>query len=455
MLKKYWNHVLCITILSLIIGFHEHFYVVLFLWLLLGFLCLRDPKLAVTSVFFFAAFFHGAGFFQNLLVTLKHFHIALGILLVVSFVRWKWTRWKLKESWQPSLVLIFWIVLIAISTFSLWWVGEQFMTGVRANGNLFLTFLCGSLLAILITPEEAIHGLSFLAFGICVRAAFGLLAYAHLPSPYLNEPILYNNHLGFYCTTALFCLLPCTVTAKDRLIKSYFVIAFCFLFFVLLLTGSRTGYISFFGGLISFVMIQRWLRKKRLAGGEQKSVWLLLLSICLGSVVILLILGYLFPFGFLFPIISSRLWMALAVFDPWQWQFLGTQNFGFLGHYRMEQFQVLHEIVKQHLILGIGLVRRTTDFHSLYFTLLGGTGLTGLLTFIIFCVSWIGQGFHAMVVNDGKANVFRVALLSWMVSWLLYSFTETFFLQFHIWVIIAAGIALSKRMTVEQQLSDT
>ena len=454
-LNKNWGRALCTIILISIIASHELLYVKLALWLLLGFVCLCDPGLAVDSVFFFAAFFVGTGFFQNSLVTIKHFHIALAILLFVSFVKWNWTRWKQKENWRPSMVLMFWIVLIALSIFSLWWVGEGLTKGVRTNGNLFLTFLCGSLLSILITPEEAMRGLGFLAFGTCTRAAFGLLAFCKLPGPYVKEVILYNNHIGFYCTIALLCLLPFVMISRDRVAKWFSVIAFYFLFSVLLFSCSRTGYISFVGGLIAFLILQKWLGKKGFAGSKQRDIWLLLLSGCLGGVLILLIAGYFFPLAFLFPIISSRLWMTLIVFVPSYWHRFHKENFYFLGHYRLEQFQVLGEIIKQHLIFGVGLAQRVTDFHCLYFTLLGGTGVVGLLTFLGFCVSWIRQLLQAMVPDNGKGNMFRVVLLSCMVVWLFYSFAESFFLFFNIWVVIAAGIALSKKTTVERELSHT
>lgn len=453
-LKKGLSNALKISILILIIACHELLQVTLVLWLLLGFLCLRDPRLAIDSVFFFAAFFHGAGFFQNPLVTIKHFHIALSILLLVSFIRWKWTRWKLKENWRPNMVLFFWIVLIAISIFSMWWTGEGLAKGMRTNGNLFLTLLCGSFLSILLTPQESMRGLGFLGFGICVRAAFSILTFCKLPGLYLKEMVLYNNHLGFYCTIALLCLLPYIMTSKNRFCWLA-VIGFYFLFCALLLSCSRTGYLSFAGGLVSFIILQRWLKKKGFAVTKQTGIWLLLLSICIGGVLILLIAGYFFPLGYLFPVISSRLWMTLTFFIPSFWHRFHAENFYFLGHYRYEQFQVLVEIVKNHPFLGIGLVQRVMDFHCIYLTFLGGTGFVGFLTFLGFCISWMRQLLHAMVLDDARANTFRVALLSLMVTWLIYSCTESFILFFNIWVVIAAGIALSKRVTVEQELSKT
>ena len=106
-----------------------------------------------------------------------------------------------------------------------------------------------------------------------------------------------------------------------------------------------------------------------------------------------------------------------------------------------------------HAVFGIGLVRRVTDFHSLFLTILGGTGLVGLLTFLGFCESWIRQIIHGMVRGDDKGNVFRAALLACLANWLIYSLTESFFLFFNIWVIIAAGIAMSKKLITKREFN--
>ena len=259
-----WVSVICATLFVLIIAFHEFLYVKLILWVLLGLLCLYEPRCAVDAVFFFAAFFVGAGFFQNPLVTIKHFHIALVILTLASFVHGKSNRWSVKENWRPNLILISWIALIMISTFSLWWSGEGVTKGLRTNGNLLLTLVCGGFLSFLMRPEEAMRGLGFLAFGTSIRAILGILTSFGPPGPYIQEVILYNNHLGFYCIISLFCLLPFIMTAKDRLVQIFSIANFYFLFFSLLLTCSRTGYISFVGGLISFIILQRWLKKRTL-----------------------------------------------------------------------------------------------------------------------------------------------------------------------------------------------
>ena len=327
-LRKGLESVLSITILILIIACHELLPVVLILWTLLALICLRYPRLAIEPVFFFGSFFMGVGFFQNPLLTVKHFHLGLAILLLVRLMRWKALLWKVKENWRPARVLIFWIILVALSTFSAWRIGgEWFTQGLRTNGNLFLTVICTGLLTILITPGEAMRGLGFLALGTLVRTFFGVLTQCQVPGPYFKEVILYNNHLGFYCSLALVCMLSFIPVATNRVIKRYSCVGFCFLFYALLLTCSRAGYISFFGGLISFAMIQRWLRKNDFAGSKRRSIWFILCSVCFGSVVILVVAGYLFPEEFFFPTISSRLWMTLIIFIPGYWHRFHKESF--------------------------------------------------------------------------------------------------------------------------------
>ncbi len=442
------------VVLILIIACHEFFYVRLISWLLLGFICLRNRKFAVNSVFFFGSFFMSSGFFQNSLVTVKHFHLALAILFFVSLIQWKQTLDNIKKNWRASFILIFWIALIAISTFSLLRIGGEFEQNFRTTGNLLLTVLCAWLFFLLIKKEDVIPGLGFLVFGACIRAFLSILFLWQIPGPYLKEAVLYNNHLGFYFSMALLYFLSFITVIKNRFLKQFLMVAFFFLFYVFLLTGSRTGYVGFFGGLFSFAVIQKWLQKKGFPGIVPRTIGLTLSSVFLGSVSVLLGAGYLFPDGYIFPIISSRLWMTLNLFTPNQWKIAlaDKQNFGFLGYYRLEQFQILSEILKQHPFFGIGLVKRVTDFHSLYLTLLGATGITGLTTFIFFCISWMHKMFHSMVSDDGNSNLFRMALMSCMVCWLCYSIAETFFLQFNIWIMIVSGIALSKSVLLERKL---
>ncbi len=442
------------VVLVLMIACHDLFYVTLVLWLLLAIICLRNPKFAIHSVFFFSSFFMSSNFFQNPLVTVKHFHLALAILFFVSMIQWKQTLDNVKKNWRASLILIFWMALIAISAFSLLRVSDGFGQNFRTTGNLLLTVLCAWLFFLLIKKEDVIPGLGFLVFGTCVRAFLSILFLWQISGPYLEEAVLYNNHLGFYFSMALLCFLSFIAVIKNRFLKQFSIAAFFFLFYVFLLTGSRTGYVGFFGGLVSFTIIQKWLQKKRFSGGVPRTIWLILSSIFLGSVLILLVAGYLFPDGYIFPIISSRLWMTLNLFTPSQWKIAlsDKQNFGFLGYYRLEQFQVLGEILKQHPVLGIGLVKQVTNFHSLYLMFLGATGLTGLITFLFFCVSWMRRMFHGMVSDDGNGNLFRMALMSCMVCWLCYSIAESFFLQFNIWIMIVSGIALSKSVLFERKL---
>jgi len=453
MREKRLTEALGTALLILIIACHELTHVKLVLWLLLGFVCLYHFRSAVNTVFFFSAFFAGSGFFQNPLVTVKHFHIGLALLILAGILRWKWVLRTAKENWRSRLVFIFWIIVIAISATSLWRVGEGWEQGLRTTGNLFLTLMCASFLSILLSPEDAIHGLAFLVLGTCVRGASGLLSYCGIPGFYLNEILIFNNHIAFYLTTALFCLLPFIAVTKERWVKICYILTFYFLFFLLVLTCSRTSYLSFVIGLMCFVLVGRRFNVKGLS--ELKFVLFLLLLVCLGGTLVLWIKVYYFPvevplaqpsLGYLIHVVGVRLKSILNLFLPYYWErvLVDKENFGFLGYHRMDQFQVVGEILKDHWILGIGLLRRVTDFHSLYLTLLGATGIIGLGSFLAFCYYWMRQLLRSIVPLDAKTNIFRVALLSCMVNWLATSLMETYFLQFNIWTMMTAGIALGK-----------
>ena len=70
--------------------------------------------------------------------------------------------------------------------------------------------------------------------------------------------------------------------------------------------------------------------------------------------------------------VFNRFYELGMLFDPgyWHYTFTDTQNFGFLGIFRLNQLYDLGAILRQSPLIGVGFTRQVVDFHSLYFTFL-------------------------------------------------------------------------------------
>ncbi len=446
-----------VVLISLIavIALQKHILLGKFAWLAIALLCGINVDFAVYAIYFFAAFFNGVGYFPKLFFTLKHLHIALILLIGIHLLKgnlWSKTFRNAKKSFSLTL----WIAILVISTLSaLMGIGGkgQVLRVLMTNANILSLVFAAFVLVCLIERKELIlNSLLFFVFGVSLRVILGAAANHHLPYLPTEEPLLFNNHIGFLSCFSLFILLPFLITKQGiaRRIICWFLLIL--IFSGLLLSYSRTGWFSF---LILYPIFFLWLRKIKINPANPRSgqQYIGYLAVTFLTFLVILIAGILLD-----QEILPRLYIFKKLLDP---QYLyytlhDKQNFGSLGIHRLAQFSVLGHIFARHWLVGTGFTHEVFDFHSLYLTVLGGTGLVGLSLFFIFCILWFQKLMVASFRTIDNLNVFRIGILFATLVWLFYSFFETFLVQFNMWIIIATGMLMSesleKRGASEEEL---
>ena len=98
--------------------------------------------------------------------------------------------------------------------------------------------------------------------------------------------------------------------------------------------------------------------------------------------------------------------------------------------------------------MPVGFIREVTDFHSVYLSILGATGVIGFLVFLYFCFTFYKTLLEIIYLNNDDLAYFRMGVLSAFTLWLIYSLMESFIVQFNVWVIFTLGALLQARNRV-------
>ncbi len=406
-------------------------------WLLFALLCGLNRDFALYATFFFSAFFVATGFFKNPLFSIKHFHIALSFLLMMHFLYGDLIA-KIKLNYKYAASLLIWVVLILISIIS---SESRDLWALKMNGNILSCVMSAFILVCIAKRRKDIllNAILFFVFGTCLRII--LAGWASVQKPFfihLNEQLIYNNHIGFLASSSIFLLFPYFLTKQDFMKRFLCSVMMVILFIGLMLSCSRTGWFSFlisyclFSALFYFSHRKQFISKVSL---NIKWFWGITAVLFLG----IGIMGFYFNYDVLSRILALE---KLFDLDYLKYTFNDRQNFGFLGFFRLSQFETAAQIFKTHLLFGIGFCHKVIDFHSLYLSILGGTGILGLVLFGLFCYLWGRMLLRRTFLYLDDLNLFRIGLFCSFFVWLTYSFMETFIVQFNIWVLLAAGIAL-------------
>ena len=439
-----------------ILFFHNLMVVRNALWVLLFVLSFYHFEFAAYSAFFFSAFFMPAELFENPIFTPKHFHISMAMLAASLLLRGKLIP-MFQDSYQRLKVLLPWIGILAISTGSALFFQTYAVEAVKMNANILALILGAAFLIMAIQEKEmAVQAVQFFIGGTVFRVLLSVLSFLKLEGYYPLENFLYNNHFAFLNCTALFLILPFCLTYKQPMQKFIAVMVQILLFSGLLMSMSRTGYVSFFFGYLFFSFL---LLKGFQASDRSVSKKDLVMSLAVPVLTMLLIMGFLL---IIFPIFTDRLpelQTGREFFDRlkgttlvlvplgWQQAFFDSKfgvNFGLFGHIRRDQFYVFSELIKMNWITGVGLIHKVTDFHMLYLTLLGGSGIIGLSLFLFFCRQWWMGLWRNLLSTSFEISILRAGLLAAFFVWLCYSLMESFLIQFNIWVVIALGIIFAQ-----------
>jgi len=434
--------------LSVTVAFQNHIFLSKFGWLFLAILCGVHADFAIYATFFFSAFFISSGFFPDLFFTIKHFHIAIWLLVLVQFLKGHFLE-ALRKNLESATLFLIWIIILGVSTISAF-SGEELVRVLRTNGNILIVLLSSFCLSCFVRRKDVLlNGLLFFVFGVCLRIGFAAFSHLKLPSFYPTENLLFNNHLGFLTSSSIFLLLPFVLTGYGRLKKTISWVLLVIVFSGLFLSCSRTGWLSFLLAFFSFSFFFFLIRKNRNASGLVYRVKWLFVGMILMFVSII---SFFVSFN---ESVFERAYALKKLLDPLYWTYTlhDKENFGFLGFNRLRQFSIVGDILKDRWIAGIGFTHDVTDFHSLYLSILGGTGLIGLLLFLLFCGLWTSAIIKRIRESKDGLNSFRIAVLASFLVWLLYSFLETFIIQFNVWIILTIGILLQREWKSKHDLT--
>lgn len=439
-----WGIFLSSIVVSII--FQKHLFVGKFGWLFLALLSAVEPKFAVYAVFFFSAFFHSTGFLPHLFFTIKHFHVAVGLLFVILLIRSELFS-RIKSTYKSAAILLVpWMLLILTSSVaSLFWDQAPAMRAFLTNANVFSLVLSAAFLVCVISERQVIiNGLFVFTFGVALRVFLSMPL--HIADQfYFGEDISFNNHIGFLSASSIFILFSLALSAQPKYRISYYSVSSALLLWIfagLILSCSRTGWIAF---CVSFTIFIFFFNRMRTSPSVRDSV--VSRYFILGALIVLF--GMILASFFISQDVHGRIsaFSNFARLDYWK-QILTDQNFGCFGFFRMHQFISIKELLKTNWLMGVGFGRQITDFHSLYLTVLGGTGVIGLVIFLTFVIKWSRLLIDELHTMDDGCNLFRLGVFSAFVVWLVYSFMETFIVQFNIWMLFAVGTILRDKKQV-------
>lgn len=425
--------------MAMTIVFQGHNYLGKFGWLMFAILCGMNTSYAIYAAFFFAAFFRPSGFFPDLFFTIKHFHIAIWLLIFIQFLKGNLTQ-MVRQGLFQGLAFLPWVMILVISAFSAFYNVDP-LQAFRTTGNISLVIFNMLVLICAIDKESIfLNGLMFFIMGACLRIMLALSAIV-IPTPsFLVEGLFYNNHLGFLSASAIFLLLPFMFTKHKVMRTEISWLLLATLLSGLVLSCSRTGWVSFTIVFVIFTaLFWKLLNLNRISQPAFQKKRLL-------TMILLALLVVIGVSGFINKWVLVRIWDLIRLFNLEYLNFTihDHVNFGFLGIIRLHQFYVLKEILQAHWITGMGFSRTVTDLHSLYLTIAGAAGGLGAYFFVHFIVTWIHQILRHTFYSNDRLNAFRIGAFCSFLIWLLYSVMETFIIQFDVWLIITAGIILTK-----------
>jgi O-antigen ligase len=103
----------------------------------------------------------------------------------------------------------------------------------------------------------------------------------------------------------------------------------------------------------------------------------------------------------------------------------------------------IRELIKNPL-MGVGFKNDMHAYHNLYLEMISRAGIIGGGSFLFFLFLWIRRVSASTMGLSTRVYFFiQKGLLYGIAAWLIQSFTETFFLQFYIWAVLALGTAIA------------
>lgn len=405
-------------------------------WVALTVLFTLEPTYRIIAIFFFSAFFMPSGIYPNSLFTIKHFHIAIMISLLVDVFRGSFVA-TLQKALPMAKNLSPLFAILLIGALPLVKLPVNWLS-LKLTGNfalVLISLICWR--AILCKNLSSIRiGTSFFVWAICLQIANGMRHDLLFPDPF-SYRILHNNHLAVLAAIAAFHALGLVLTSKSWREGILHWTSLAVIFLGLVYSCSRTAWLGF--GVSFFMLGYATLSNPRF----QPSVHKISLVLVIG---VLMFAGVLIGQALMNKQVLHRIFELgqLMSQKTWEYTLNDTQNFGFLGIFRLQQLYFLWGILKPHPLTGIGFTHDVIGFHGFYFTILGASGFLGLLIFAFY----IRNTFKTVILamnhpNDYRALIFYITVFSSLSAWLLCSFMESLFLQYGFWINLVLLNAIS------------
>lgn len=390
-------------------------------WGLLLFCFFRRPESKLYALFFYSTLFHASGYFSNPLFSLKHLHVALALSVLAGWRRDRPVETLTEGARNRFLWLVYGVWMVAALTgffpFS--------MKAVKVSFNwalvlIFTTYLLGLLKRM---PEYLKTALFFFVFGIILQCLAGYYN-AAAGWALLDSSIANNNHLALLLCFGLFYALWLYLTETANATKVTLFLSFILMLLTLVLTLSRTGWISFLFHALLFagfaVTNQEVPRSAKLRLTLIFGLLLFLVDICMMR-----------------PDFMERLFSI-------EWLVSGQylrEHGDFFGRFRPGLIRQVFNASPVEWALGRGFQHWITDIHSLYLVIFSASGIMGLALFFTFIFGLFFRLFHLVRrPSEWRSTIFYLSALCAFSSWLLTSVMATLFLQFYVWTMLAVAL---------------
>jgi O-antigen ligase len=246
----------------------------------------------------------------------------------------------------------------------------------------------------------------------------------------LTLPFGSSSHLGPAIAAVLLVAVGLWLHfSKKRTWKALGLLVYCLVLFGLLLgTYSRAAWLGFAAGLLTMLLLQRRLIRK-------KRVWRIVvvgvMILCIGAIVYM-------------PFVDT----VLERFDRGLTQ--GSDE----GHLKF--FLTAAAFAAENPILGIGWANfeaRTGALHAhnVYMNILAEGGLIGLLLWLMLCGSLVLVGVRAVLASpqEGYLRYWNLGLLAALISILVNNLFQVSYLYGFVWMIAGLTVA-SFHITVRE-----
>jgi hypothetical protein len=409
-------------------------------WLTLSFIIFKKPAVGLMLTFFFAPFFsYDFGNF-NLFFTLKPFQAAF--LISLAAVAIKQSHIIKEVFYSLRLKENVFLLIFILASYVYAFFGDQLLASIMLSLNL-TAVVSWYLLAVAYlknSPDFIRKCIYCLLLGFCI-----ILLYVSLDNIFCNKGIIYKGH-NYYSNILLvliFLLATFYLIAKNRFFKILFLIFSVATVCHILIAASRTAIFAYIVVLPFFVkdMITRRAVKHAVIFIILNVVCLTFFTVNHGATKACFKNFFDLPRAEISAIMSrpQSLSYNIRVEDARPGAYL---RYALSTRFDSWKY-TMKEIIKSPL-MGVGFRSGQHANHNLYLEMISRTGVIGGGSFLAFLFLWIHR-LYKNSVRLYKTNYFFIqrGLLYGVIAWLLQSFTETFFLQFYIWAVLALGTAIA------------